>query len=242
MREIPTDLVTAALTTTATITPPTSPRVQSVFVQSNSQGNLERTLPRSSSSKKGSMLLSLIFPISARNTQVELGRQQFTSFLRRCYSLEVLEFWDETTRYIRLAKHNSSKFVHVGRSMIEEYVLPNSPQKLDLGWEIEDPLLAAYAGEVEFTAGSFDPCRWMLLKLMQGLKMDASVLYGGVKTPTALVVGLFLEEEERKMHQLRFQRDVHPLLHLLRRGTTVGSNPAAAAASSSAMRRSTVND
>ncbi|KAH9256677.1 hypothetical protein BASA81_005181 [Batrachochytrium salamandrivorans] len=80
---------------------------------------------------------------------------------------------------------------------------------------------------------------------MQGLKMDASVSFGGVKTPNALVVGLFLEGEERKMHQLRFQRDVHPLLHLLRRSTTVGSNPVVTASASSvvsAIRRSAVND
>ncbi|KAH9256678.1 hypothetical protein BASA81_005182 [Batrachochytrium salamandrivorans] len=149
MREIPTDVAA----TGANTTPPTSPQMRSVFTQSNSQGNMERALR---SSKTGSMLLSLISPISIRNTQVELGRQQFTTFLQRCYSQEVLEFWDETTRYIRLAKHNSTKFIQVARSMIEEYVLPNSPQKLDLGWEIEDPLLAAYEGEVEFTAGSFD--------------------------------------------------------------------------------------
>lgn len=177
--------------------------------------------------KKGSAsLMNLIFPISSRNTQVENGRQLFSGFLQRCYSVEVLEFWDGTSKYICLAKqqqpgNNSTRHVDLAKRLIAEYLLPDSKQKLDLGWEIEDPLIEAYEGKREFTAGSFDSCRKLLFKLMLGLKMDANVSYGGAKIPNAVAIAMFLDDEERKMHQMRFQRDVHPLLHLLRRNTTV---------------------
>lgn len=151
------------------------------------------------------------------------GRTTFTQFLTKCYSSEVLEFWDMSTEYIQKCRKKSitESAKELACKMVAEYVLPNAPQKLDLGESIELPLIHSYEHN-DFSPGSFDEARALLLKLLQGLRMDASVTYG-VTSPATLSIEDFLEDEERKMHQLRFKRDVHPLLHKLRTSQTYGS-------------------
>jgi hypothetical protein len=152
------------------------------------------------------------------------GRFIFSQFLTKCYSHEVLDYWDSTTQYIKLCKKRvaGDHAKELAKKCIVEYVLPGASQKLDLGEAVEDPLVSVYESN-NFEPGTFDPTRKMLLKLLQGLRMDAIVSLG-VKSPNAIAVSAFLEEEERKMHQLMFQRDVHPLLHKLRKSTTFAGN------------------
>ena len=161
-----------------------------------------------------------------RNSEenVHSGRLMFSNFLKKCYSHEVLDFWDLSTEYIKACKKKSisEHSKELGKKMISEFILPGAPQKLDLGHQIEEPLVETY-NRNSFDPGTFDATRAFLLKLLQGLKMDASVFYG-VTSPTSVSMNAFLEDEERKMHQLRFQRDVHPLLHKFRKSQTLGSS------------------
>lgn len=146
-----------------------------------------------------------------------LGRKVFCDFLIKCMAMEVLQFWDMTSEFVA----NCSKKVvseaayNIANKMMQEFIVPEAPQRMDLGYTIDGPLLEAYCLGT-YSIDQFDPARRSLWKLLKGLQMDACMTFG-VKSHTAQAVAKFLESEERKMHQLTFQRDVNPLIRMLRR-------------------------
>lgn len=78
--------------------PPPSPRLGA----SNGGGDLRKSVSHSKGSGgSGLLLLNMVF--RSRNSSedfVTAGKKVFLEFLKKCYSLEVLEFWDYTTDYV----------------------------------------------------------------------------------------------------------------------------------------------
>ena len=223
----------------APLTAPSSPLTRILSLASMSAGLSRASRSDSSANSSGSSSLKIRGGSRNREDQLAMGRALFSSFLKKCYSHEVLDYWDQSTNYIKLCKKHGvvDQAKDLARTMVQEFVVPNAPQKLDLGETIEDPLLRSYQTN-EWDVNSFDATRRFLLKLLQGLRMDASVKYG-VTSPTSQSIAVFLEEEERRMHQLMFQRDVHPLLHKLRKSTTfAGSSASGVTSGSGVFRRS----
>lgn len=97
--------------------------------------------------------------------------------------------------------------------------LPNAPQKMDLGYTVDIPLVQSFRmGKFEFD--SFDEARNVIWRIILGLQLDASILYG-IKSGAAAAITKYIESEQKRVIQLFFQRDVHPLLIKIRKSGTL---------------------